>query len=240
MIVGVCSVRDEVDVIAATVRHHLAECDAVIVEDHLSTDGTLEELLGLRVPCLTVLANDDPSFDQPAIMNRLAELAERMGATWVVPFDADEVWFSRAGRLRDVLPLVQADVCVATVYEHVPRPDDAGPDPLRRMVHRRILRWSWDKVAIRTGRGLKFSVGQHVAIGHSGEPDTTTLEMRHFPWRSREQTQARFTRNSVTAGAANHVAYHCSLLDLSPEDWESWWSGMTDAEGTVVDPAPVR
>src|SRR5258706_10050034 len=93
-------VKDESDVIADTVAHLLSQVDEVIVADNLSTDGTRDLLETMPV---TVIDDREVGYYQSAKMTKLARLALSHGHEWVVPCDADEVWYSLFGRLADVL-----------------------------------------------------------------------------------------------------------------------------------------
>ena len=66
-----------------------------------------------------------PNIAEWEKMTRLAAIAGvDHGATWVVPFDADEVWYSGFGRLGDLL----ADLGPRQVEDHpaFAQPDNAG------------------------------------------------------------------------------------------------------------------
>jgi Glycosyl transferase family 2 len=242
MIWGVSSTRDEDDIVGASTRHMLAECDHVIIENHCSTDGTAAILARLaeQHPRLHLYHDPDPVYDQASTMNELVAKATAQGATWVVPFDTDEVWTSPQGLLRDVLPTVADDCVEAVVYEHVPRPHDRGANPLLRMKYRRERPWDWAKVAIRTGRGLHLSAGQHGAGGASVA--RSVVVVRHFPYRSVEQAHRRVARNAVAAGHAGDTWQYGGLHQQfqKPALFAEWWSGLTSPEGLVYDPAPVR
>ena len=162
-------VRDEADIIEATVTRMLRQVDHVLVADNGSVDGTEEILRSLdRV---TVLVDPDPDFyvdeQQARRTTALASLAAQRGARWVVPFDADEVWVARDGRrLRDVLDDVPDNVLVARaemVNHVVTDRDPPGPDPLARMVYRRPEFHHLPKVACRTDPGLWIVNGNHRA-----------------------------------------------------------------------------
>lgn len=240
---GISSTRDEDDILEASIRHHLVECDFVLVDDHCSVDATSRILSRLTAEFhnrLQVTYDPDPHFDEVAKYNQLVGRALRMGATWAVPFDTDEIWCSPDGLLRKVLPGLRADYCVATVYEHVPQPADQGPNPLAAMTMRRKERWSWSKVAIRTDRGLGLSAGHHEALG-TGVADTS-LFVHHFPYRSMEQAHRRVIRNAIAAAHAGDSWNYRGLQGQfhDPEVFNDWWAGLTDPEGLVYDPAPVR
>src|SRR5688572_466349 len=115
-------VRDEADIIEWTVLHMLGQCDQVIVTDNGSTVGTREILDALvYLGNLTIIEDPEPAYYQAHKMTGLAHRAREMGATWVVPFDADELWLSRDGRalccvLNDLPESVL--VCEADLWDH--------------------------------------------------------------------------------------------------------------------------
>jgi len=103
---AVTMVRDEADIVEATVRHMLTQVDVVIVADNRSVDGTREILEGLPVHLLN---DPERGYYQSEKMARLAHMARvEHGADWVVPFDADEWWYSPHGRIGDVLEGIDA------------------------------------------------------------------------------------------------------------------------------------
>jgi glycosyltransferase involved in cell wall biosynthesis len=95
-IAGITMVRNEVDVIEFCIEHHLAQgLDYIFICDNGSTDGTLEYLQNKsESDSRVVLYNEPGEYHQEKIINHLSALAYSNGCEWVVPFDADEVWFS--------------------------------------------------------------------------------------------------------------------------------------------------
>lgn len=103
-------VRDEADIIAAMLEHHLAQgIDHVIVTDNGSVDGTREILADYEAAGLIEL-QDDPRHEkqQSDVVTRMARRAyDEFGAAWVINADADEFWVADSGRtvaeaLRDI------------------------------------------------------------------------------------------------------------------------------------------
>jgi hypothetical protein len=243
-VVGVCMVRDEVDIIGLSVAHHLGECDAVLVIDNGSRDGTsevLEKLGSIRLVCIR---DETPAFDEMGMQDRLQELAAvTFGADWVVPFDADEFWHARSGRpLREVLPELGVDGCTAVVYEHVAREGNAAAI----LDWRYACAWPWPKSCLRRGHRLSLSVGHHELQG-PGKVDREALMVRHLPWRSLTQMRARVHRNSTQERAGAHAEMFRSVdsgyrdLDALPDDaLEAVWLSMCAPEGLVHDPVPLR
>ena len=84
-------VRDEEDIIAANLSYHLSRgVDHVIVTDNRSVDGTreiLEEFARLANHADRRRGDD---FSQYRWVTRMARMAARMGADWVINNDADE------------------------------------------------------------------------------------------------------------------------------------------------------
>lgn len=195
---GVAMVKDEADVIAGTLTHMADEVDHILVADNNSTDGTREILAELedRLP-LTVVDDPDPAYFQSHKMSRLAEAAARQGATWIVPFDADEVWFAE-DRISVILAGLPCHTAWASLTNHYATAIDVyDPDPFRSMVWRWAYPQPLPKVAFRWQEGTVIHQGNHGVTG----PDNfgpTVLGIRHFPYRSAEQ----FVRKAVNGAAA--------------------------------------
>ena len=244
-VVAVGTVRDEQDIIGTTVEHLLAEVDLVIVEDHLSQDATPRILEGLRriyPEQLLVLTDTSPLFDQAGRMNTLARLALERGADWVVPFDADEIWYSPTGwPLRELLsPSFAADVCMATVWEHTPDPNDPGA--LFR--HRHVLPWPWEKVCYRPTPDTHLWIGQHGVEGAGDRVDHRAVAMRHLPWRTKAQARRRVHRDAVsdlgeTAPLHGENIARYRAMDADESLFQALWAAVM-AEPWTDDPVPLR
>lgn len=230
--VGISMVRDEADIVGRTVAHMLAECDAVIVADNLSVDDTgpiLSELERVYGDRLRIMSDPDPAYTQSAKMTELARLARILGAEWVVPFDADEWWYSPFGRIADVLAGIAPQwlVAPAALYDHVATafdPDDI--DPISRMGWRRKSANPLPKVACRWRPDLTIAQGNHDAYyGGGATRYDELLVVRHFPYRSAEQL-IRKVRN----GAA---AYRAAGDSVSADFGAHWrqWGDLLDAQG---------
>jgi hypothetical protein len=253
-------VRDEADIIEATVSRMLRQVDHVLVADNRSVDGTGEILRSLdRVTVLT-----DPDLDfhvdhqQARRTTALASLAGQRGADWVVPFDADEVWVARDGpRLGDVLDELPESIFLARaeMLNHVITDrDPSGGDAPARMVYRRPEFHFVPKVACRTGSGLWIVKGNHGA-GYRGVAAPLyvdgLLRVHHFPVRS----AAQFARKvSYKAGGLRRSNLPHRMTP-DKEDWvrvleeegedalvarfdEEHRFSDPDAAGLVFDPCP--
>jgi glycosyltransferase involved in cell wall biosynthesis len=224
LVYAVTMVRDEADVVAATVGHMLTQVDRVIVADNGSTDGTRDILADLDV---TVIDDPEVGYFQSRKMSALAEDAREMGAAWVVPFDADEIWTSPFGTVGDALRDVPSDwlTAAAELHDHVATGlDPAGDDPVARMTWRRTNPAPLPKTAARCLDGLVIEQGNHGAnYGFRPALITGRLQVHHYPYRSAEQF-VRKARNGAQAYAATDL----------PEDAGAHWRGygrILDHEG---------
>ena len=215
---GVAMVKDEADIIGTTVRWMLTQVDHVIVADNGSTDGTREILAELGVEVV-----DDPecAYYQSRKMTALARMALAAGATWVVPFDADEIWTSRWGRLGDVLgAIADYGIVTAELYDHMATglDDAAEPDPVRRMEWRRVAPLELPKVAFRASCDVTVDQGNHWATYPVPARPTEHARMivHHLPYRSAEQ-MIRKVRNGAAAYEAT-----VGLPETVGAHWRQW------------------
>lgn len=253
---GVSMVRDEVDVIEGTIRHMADEVDRLIVADNGSTDGTREILDRLESELLlTVVDDPEPAYYQSQKMTLLAEKAAAQGAEWIVPFDSDEIWYSRFGRIREVLDNLPSNVTVAaaTLYNHFCTAlDEPGDNPFSSMVWRMRAPGALPKVALRWEFGAVIEQGNHNCLMPSGGERLEVLELRHFPYRSPRQ-MVRKARNGAAAYKAAeglpaeygvHWRAYGEIIDrhgeVALEDVfrEHFWYLSPIDSGMVHDPAP--
>lgn len=206
-------VRDEADIVAAVVEHHLAAgVDLVVATDNGSVDGTAEILAAYRDAGVLEL-HHEPAHDyrQAEWVTGMARRAAAVhGADWVVNADADEFLMA-----DEPLPSVFASVAGGGVV--VPRDNlVAAPGATGSWVDRLVLRDELSLSPRGTRIGPKFchvgdpevsvAYGNHVATGPRIGPATADhpLRMLHVPDRGPEQYRRKI-HNGGSAYAANTV-----------------------------------
>lgn len=253
--VGITMVRNEADVIGGTLTHMADEVDYLLVLDNGSDDGTREILDSLDLP-MTVIDDQEIGYYQSVKMSRLAAEAGKAGAAWIVPFDADEIWYHPRGRLRDVLAAYPAAVtsCGATLYNHYRTAlDETDQDPFRSMVWRALTPGALPKVAFRYQEGAVIGQGNHsVALPEPGSGDIG-IEIRHFMIRSVDQFVSKVRQGARAYAATNlpedqgaHWRAWGKLLDAGGPDvlaqvyQQHYWYLSPIDRGLVLDPAPYQ
>lgn len=251
---GIMMVRDEADIIEATVTNLLRQCDHVIVSDNLSTDGTYDILENLDV---TLLVDDDPAYHQSLKMTALATRAREMGADWVVPADADEYWYSpHFDTISECLDdLDRYSIAECELYNHIPTAvDPSGVGPVATMGWRFRAPGQLPKVACRTDERLTIHMGNHGAdYGRfAGRTIKSQLVIRHFPYRSPEQFVRKavqgaeaLRKTDLPESAGAHWRQYADLYEAGGDEalhevFRTWfWSGEPETNPDLIfDPAP--
>jgi len=223
--------RDEADIVDANLTFHLnAGVDYVIAMDNLSQDGTTEILESYAKDGHLHLIRQDGEFLRQAEwitqMGRMA--ATDFGADWVIHSDADEFWWPRGESLKDVLASIPSryGVVRALLRHFVPRPDD-GETFAERMTVRmstsspindpRSLYRPNLKIVHRADPDVNVSIGGNRLIDSPLTPlrGWYPIEFFHFPVRSLEQCERKYTHHQVAPGQTPSPYYDRvrSLID---------------------------
>jgi hypothetical protein len=239
-------VRDEADIIAATIEHHLAQgVDHVIVTDNGSVDGTVAILQEYAEAApLTLLHEPEQRKQQGRVVTRMARMAhDELGADWVINGDADEFVrpMDRSLTLAGVFARMPRELGAVTV----PVVNLVGPMARRGSGLRRLLMRDERSSAQLRAAGVLAHPTPNVI--HIGSPDVVVaqgnhstsiepagamppgleLEVLHLPWRSFAQLE-RKTENMGRGYDASP--------DLRPSpnhhgmrDWRRLQAGVLDA-----------
>lgn len=238
-VIGVTMVRDEADVIGATLANLFAQgVDRVIAADNLSSDGTLAilESFGDRVH---VVADDEPGYYQDEKMSRLAGMAHKAGASWVLPFDADEMWHGAGGStISEALSGCDADVVMAPGWDHIATAGGGLFSPWRRHDPQTLC-----KVAFRSHRLARLNMGNHDVRGAGDRRVGGPLEFRHFQYRTLGQMSRKLRTGRAAYLASDVHELHGThwreggLLD--DEQMAEKWERLCSEPDLVFDPPPI-
>lgn len=221
---AISMVKDEADVIEATMRQMLTQVDHILIADNMSSDGTrpILDRLAAETGRVTVVDDKVKAYYQSQKMTGLAKQAYlEFGAEWVVPFDADEFWLSPYGRIGDILDgfADQWLVMEAKLYDHVATglDDQAEPNPTRRMQWRRKSEAPLRKVACRWREDLSIAQGNHSAHYNGGATIAGhEFVVRHFPLRTVQQMVRKIRNGSQAYAAATNIPLDQGL------HWRDW------------------
>jgi hypothetical protein len=218
-ITAVMTVRNAADLLGAVIRHHrrAAGVDEVLVVDNDSADATPSLLERLAATDSAVRwRRDVGTFRHGEVLTELAREAADRGADWIVPVDADEFWWSRAGSLRatllDTPDDVGAWICPVRQFVQRRRVLRSHPAALLTMTHAATPMGTPDtaedlvtsgqiafvemdyppKVVVRAGPDLEIHTGGHSVAGFEGVGRVSgDLEVLHAPLTSREALRRR-------------------------------------------------
>lgn len=218
-------IKDECDVIDATVRHLAGQVDGIIVSDNDSSDGTWQQLLdleseGVGVP-LMLRSDPEPAYWQSAKMTSLADQARNLGYDWGLFCDADEMWIADDGRaIRDWLLGIPPDVAYvkARIFHYIPTSaDPAEGSPFERIGWRLAEPAALPKVGARLVPGLVVEAGNHGVLVDEHRPPLFAggLRVNHYSWRSETQ----FAKKIVNGARAYALT---DLPDGVGAHWRMW------------------
>lgn len=232
---GITMVRDEMDILPYTLPRMLQQVDGLVVADNMSTDGTDEFLFDFasRYDNVVLEWDDNPAYFQSEKMSALAHVAAEHGADFVVPFDADEVWVTEHGILKDCLDVWPGyELFDIHLYDHVVSALDRNDtsDPVTQITWRRVQSNPLPKVMCKVEPGLVIEQGNHGAR-YPGPVQTCHLfstHIHHYPYRSAEQ-MIRKARN----GAAAYAAAGPLIPETTGQHWRDYGK-LTDEQLTEV------
>jgi len=209
-------VRDERDIVASNIAHHLGQgVSEVIVTDNGSVDGTRDLLADLaRTMPLTIIDEPPSDWSQGRWVTRMARMAhDRFHARWVINGDADEFFTAPGSSLAAVLDDAPADCDLLWVPRHDFVPIDRlhrEAPPLEMLYRKReslnpvSKRPIAPKAIHRGAADVLIGQGCHDAFSpmlRTKRP-TAAISSFHYPIRSREQFRSK-VRNAGSGYAIN-------------------------------------
>lgn len=246
MIYAVSMFRNEADITEPVIRHLFAEgVDRIIVADNLSTDGTPRILARLadEYP-LEIIRDEETAYYQSQKMTFLARMAWGQGASWVLPFDADELWYAPDhDSIADALAACTHDVCVCYGWDHIATRNMPAGNPIERIRFRRPDPQPLPKVVFRADPGVEIRQGNH-SVAHPGIGGLGPLAFRHFQYRTYVQYQAKVRHGKLayelTDLAESEGAHWREAGGLPEKELIARWDELCATPGLVEDPAPLR
>ena len=234
---AVSMMKNEDDIATHSVRHMLDQgVDGIIVVDNRSDDRTRWALESLRTEDTRVHVGSDlePAFHQGMKVSRLARLAWEAGADWVVPFDADELWFADDMTVADRLRLLRGDRAWCDYRNAYPlaRHGELDLDSDRPVQVDRHAR-AWMRIAFRAQRSVFVGEGNH-DLRTFGPTPVKCLHMLHLSYRSLEQYSRKADQGVAAlqaAGKGESIATHWrGWAALSPAERDARWRSYLRGE----------
>lgn len=229
MIAAVTTLLNEVDIASRTISHlYNSGIDEIYVAlSTSSNDGTRESLAPFPVH---IVDDDEPYHYQPRWTNYLAALAAEAGATWIVPFDADEFIYGCDNiSIRDALESTSASVLIVASHQHLDYElrftDELG----------------MGKVAYRWNAEAVLANGSHSVVYPSGTtPAYDLLHLRELQFRSFAHMKTKAHERTdrldpeLPAGEGLHQV---TLAEMDDTELAAAWERRL-ARPTTYDPIP--
>lgn len=225
MIVAVSSVLNEADIIRRVIDHLVGQgVDQFVISDGGSNDPTRERM---EHPLVGRLNQDGP-FDQGAEITRLAHIAADLGATWIIPFDADEFWCDPlGGTVAEVLNSQSSGIgkVFAATYGY-------------RDWNHRFPQKPLSKIAFRPTSDMKVHWGNHNMSGGTGEAVHGVLEVRELQYRDWDHFLAKIEKARQLFASwdvpREHGHHMRRLVDMNEAQLRDEWANYQSQPATYA------
>ena len=225
-------VRNEQDTIAHVVCHLFSQgVDEIVIADNNSTDQTRDILVELASEfSIHIVIDTLVAYHQSLKMTMLSNLARNAGADWIIPFDADELWYANDSSLADHLRLSAAQVSTAHIYNVFPAHSDSPNErnPFLRLQSLDPQPHPLVKQAFRSHRLVEVGSGQHGILRRGERGDG--LYIAHYPWRTMEQFATKLRHGMLAVEEAtdeSKVCRHWRVGGAQHDDWiEAAWEQL--------------
>jgi glycosyltransferase involved in cell wall biosynthesis len=214
-------VLNEADIIEYTLKNFEAQgVNGIIVQDNGSTDDTIKKLEHFQnttgIKATLILEGKNTGYFQSRNMTALAHFAASLGAEYIIPFDADELWYAPGHeRLADLIREADAGCIHAEQYFYYSTREDIQHEmnPYKRIVWRTKEVRPWKKVCFKWFPGAHIGGGNHSLQDADGNEVSRgryiDIKIGHFPCRSFEQMLDKVVR-------------HGRSMDLQHPDDPTW------------------
>jgi hypothetical protein len=236
---AILMVKDEIDVIESNIRYlQTQDIDWFYIADNLSTDGTYQTLCGLseEFKNITVIKDDIIGYYQSDKMNLWSRECFNMGADFVIPIDADEIWYSldKNKTLGETIRTTDADIFVAKSTDFIPTIFDNFNESnfIKRMCHMKQYSDSFSAVAFNYHDGFDLEMGNHDVRNHPGKRSIDTIRIRHYQYRSFPQLVKKVKNGKLAYENTNFLGYMGShwrrLGSMTVEELKVYWNDYTN------------
>ena len=229
-------VRDEEDILVQNLEFHRAQgVDHFIITDNLSKDRTPSIIQHyVRKGWVSSIFEVEDDYSQSEWVTRMARMALRFGADWVINSDADEFWVPACGNLKEFYGGVRMDVSTVISSRHdFVYMGKIGGDWHHRMIYRKAVSLNYTddllppKTAHRASTDVVVHQGNHDVSGLDGTKAALPgLEILHFPIRSKAQFE-----NKIRNGGAAYARNEKLPLTMA-RGWRSLYATLT-TEGSL-------
>lgn len=224
-VVATILARDESDIIAANIEHHLSQgVTRIIVTDNRSVDGTGD--IAARYPEVEVIHEPGDDHRQSEWVTRMARIACKFDPDWVVHLDADELWCGLSC-LRTISGRVAG--CQSGVL-HPPCGLDFDLTSMSKYLDfGNVTGLPGEcKVAHRPDPDITITHGNHGVAGCDDAVFTTSVVRHHYPVRSYRQFEGKVVNGHEALKRRNSIC----------ERWKRWYDlrssgGLFDAYQAV-------
>lgn len=236
---AITMVRNESSTLPVIVEHFRKQgISRILVVNHLSTDDTVESLN--KFGDFTQIAQyDHPAYEQRAVMTLAARYAADCGASWVIPFDADELWWPTRGKtIAELLDTCKDDKIQAPHYDFLP-PDKKLENfsPESFYLHRHEPN-PMPKTAFRAHAKAIVSMGNHWVNRPGTNGDG--LVIAHYPYRSKDQLQKKVREGSVAINALGNSkglgSHWQQWNEMNSEEFDKFWNSLRSSSDVMHDP----
>ena len=236
---AVTMVRNESATLPAIVEHFRKQgISRVLVVNHLSTDDTDKSLAPFG-DFVQIAKYNHAAYEQRAVMTLASRFATECGANWIIPFDADEVWWpTRGGTIAELLESSTTDKIPAPHYDFLP---PSNPLPLfspETFQLRRIQPNPMPKTAFRAHPKAIVLMGNHWVQRPGSNGDG--LVIAHYPYRTKEQLRKKVKEGAMAIdalGKSKGLGTHWQQWSaMSDEIFDNFWNSIQSSDDVVEDP----
>lgn len=236
---AVTMIRNESSTIPAIVEHFLQQgISRVLVVNHLSTDDTIESLAPFG-DFVQIAQYTHEAYEQRAVMTLASRFATECGASWIIPFDADEIWWpTRGDTIAELLESSTADKIPAPHYDFLPPSNPPAFFTPETFQLRRLQPNPMPKTAFRAHPKAIVLMGNHW-VQRSGS-NGNGLVIAHYPYRTKEQLRKKAKAGALAIDALGNPkglgTHWQQWSSMSDEDFNLFWNSIQSSDDVVEDP----